>query len=377
MRPMSQSTDSARPFTAKSDGSRDHNSAFVNFDFYFVYPGDLDTRTGGYAYDKRLIEELGLLGLRVIPISLPHCSLDMSPAVRILVLEKLSAIPDGSMVMIDGLALGVLDRETTEVRHRLRLIALCHHPLAMESGLNPRQRSMLFESERSAFVNVHATLVTSDNTRRILMHDFAVPEDTITVAVPGTDRRGFSECNGRPPCLLTVGSLTQRKAHDILISALAELAWLDWQARFVGGEHFDQGWAQKLREQVAREHLERRIHFVGLVPDVDIEYQQADVFVLPSRFEGYGMVFAEALSAGLPVIATRAGAIPDLVPDTAGLLVAPDNPMALAEAIRHLLTTDGLRQQLQKGARACAVELPTWRDSAEKVFKLLKKVSQK
>ena len=132
-----------------------------------------------------------------------------------------------------------------------------------------------------------------------------------------------------------------------------------------------------MREQVAREHLERRIHFVGLVPDVDIEYQQADVFVLPSRFEGYGMVFAEALSAGLPVIAARAGAVPDLVPDTAGLLVAPDNPMALADAIHRLLTTNGLRQQLQKGARACAVELPTWRDSAEKVFKLLKKVSQK
>ena len=373
---MSRYNHSTSPFTAGTGGAREATSAAVNFELYFVYPGDLDTHTGGYAYDKRLIDELGLLGLQVNPVSLPHCSVDMSPAARLMVQEQLSAIPDGSVVVIDGLALGVLDRETTEVRHRLRLIALCHHPLALESGLNPSQQSWLFESERRALANVYATLVTSDNTRRILTRDFTVSEDTITVAVPGTDRRGFAECKGRPTCLLTVASLTQRKAHDILISALADLAGLDWQARFVGGDHFDKDWAQILRKQVAKEKLESRIHFAGLVPDVDIEYQQADVFVLPSRFEGYGMVFAEALSAGLPIIATRAGAVPDLVPDTAGLLVAPDNPGALAEAIHSVLTADGLRQQLQTGARACAEKLPTWRESAEKVFNLLREVSQ-
>ena len=93
-----------------------------------------------------------------------------------------------------------------------------------------------------------------------------------------------------------------------------------------------------LRAQVAAENLGHRIQFAGLVPDIEPEYQQADVFILPSRFEGYGMVFAEALSAGLPVIAAKAGAVPDVVPGTAGLLVAPDDPEALAEAfISYLL----------------------------------------
>ena len=93
------------------------------------------------------------------------------------------------MVVMDGLALGVLDRETTEVRHRLRLVALCHHPLALESGLNSAEQSRLFESERLALANVHATLVTSDSTRRILTDDFGVGEDSITVAcrVPTAD----------------------------------------------------------------------------------------------------------------------------------------------------------------------------------------------
>ena len=112
---------------------------------------------------------------------------------------KLAAIPEGSVVVMDGLALGVLDRETTEVRHRLRLVALCHHPLALESGLNSAEQSRLFESERLALANVHATLVTSDSTRRILTDDFGVGEDSITVAVPGTDRRPFAACTGCRP----------------------------------------------------------------------------------------------------------------------------------------------------------------------------------
>ena len=373
---MPRSTHSVRPAATKSDGTRNAHSLQSNSEFYLVYPGDLDTRTGGYTYDKRLIEELGQLGLRINPVSLPQCSPDMSQGARLMVQEKLVAIPEGSVVVIDGLALGVLDRETTEVRQRLRLVALCHHPLALESGLNSAEQSQLFESERRALANVHATLVTSDSTRRILTDDFGVCEDSITVAVPGTDRRPFAECAGSPPRLLTVGSLTRRKAHDVLISALADVAALDWEARFVGGDHFDAKWAQRLRAQVAAENLEHRIQFAGLVPDVEPEYQQADVFILPSRFEGYGMVFAEALSAGLPVIAAKAGAVPDVVPGTAGILVAPDDQDALAGAIHKLLTTAGLHQQLQQGARACAAELPSWRDTAEKVCRRLREVSQ-
>ncbi len=110
--------------------------------------------------------------------------------------------------------------------------------------------------------------------------------------------------------------------------------------------------------------LSQRIEFVGTVTDTQREYQQADVFVLPSRFEGYGMVFAEALAAGLPVIAANAGAVPEVVPESAGLLVPPDDATALANALRRMLTSSPLRQRLQSGARSAAQSLPSWEDSA-------------
>lgn len=86
------------------------------------------------------------------------------------------------------------------------------------------------------------------------------------------------------------------------------------------------------------------------------------------------MVFAEALAAGLPVIATRAGAVPDVVPESAGILVPADDPAALSEALRRLLTHDELRRQLQAGARSTAATLPDWRDTARQVAQLIETV---
>jgi glycosyltransferase involved in cell wall biosynthesis len=194
------------------------------------------------------------------------------------------------------------------------------------------------------------------------------------VALPGTDRVTFAPCEGDPIRLLTVASLIPRKAHDILIDALEPLTSLPWQARFVGGEDFDPDWAASLQEQVNSSGLSQRIEFAGRVADTGLEYQQADVFVLPSRFEGYGMVFAEALAAGLPVIAARSGAVPDVVPETAGLLVAPDDVDGLNAALQQILTSATLRQTLQASARKVAATLPSWTDTASLVARKLEEV---
>jgi len=161
-----------------------------------------------------------------------------------------------------------------------------------------------------------------------------------------------------------VASLTPRKAHDILIDALEPLKSLPWQARFVGGADFDPDWAAGLQERVNTSGLSQRIEFAGKVVDTTFEYQQADVFVLPSRFEGYGMVFAEALAAGLPVIAARSGAVPDVVPETAGILVSPNDSKQLSEALMQIINNEPLRRRLQDGARKAAVSLPDWADTA-------------
>ncbi|MGM0631573.1 MAG: glycosyltransferase family 4 protein [Pseudomonadota bacterium] len=343
---------------------------------YFAYPGRLDTPTGGYHYDRRLIDGMREVGLDVQPTALPEGFPFPDESARRGARKTLATLPDDAIVMIDGLALGVLDDVAEAEARRLRLIALCHHPLALESGLDASQQRAFRASEQRALQFTRAVVVTSDHTARILTAEYGVPMDCIVVARPGTERVPFSPCDGAPPQLLTVASLTRRKAHDVLIDALALVPHLPWQARFVGGTGFDPAWAAALQDRVNRARLQDRIRLVGAVDDLQTEYRQADLFVLPSRFEGYGMVFAEALAAGLPVIAARAGAVPDVVPDTAGLLVPPDDPKALGEAIRSLLTRESLRRELQAGARRAAATLPTWSDSARRVAQLIDEVRQ-
>ena len=347
----------------------------TDLSIYFAFPGDLETPTGGYRYDRRLISELRRMGINVETVALPHCSGMPNQPIQSSVQGTLAAIPDQAVVVIDGLAFGVMDNLAVAEAQRLRLVALCHHPLALETGLEERRRQALLVSERRALKCARATVVTSEHTSQILIDQFAVPAEKICVAPPGTDRVPFAPCDGDPIRLLTVASLTRRKAHDVLINSLAPLKALPWQARFVGGHDFDPAWARSLQDQANTLELSQRIHFAGTVEDTQLEYQQADVFVLPSRFEGYGMVFAEALAAGLPVLAGHSGAVPDVVPEAAGLLVPPDDTQALTEALQQILTGKALRQRLQAGARKAAATLPSWTDTATLVARKLEEVS--
>lgn len=347
-----------------------------NLSITFAYPGDLDTPTGGYRYDRRLIAELGNLGIKVNPISLPHCAPDPDPQSLKSIEQVLAALPDQAIVVIDGLAFGVLDDLAATEAQRIKLVALCHHPLALEAGLDEAQQQRLLESEQRALACARATIVTSEPTKQILIDQFAVPPDKIVVAQPGTDPVPFAPCDGNPLRLLTVASLTRRKAHDVLIESLAALSNLPWQACFVGSGDFDPAWSASLKARVRDLGLSERICFHGPVDDTQAEFQQADVFVLPSRFEGYGMVFAEALAAGVPIIAARAGAVPDVVPEEAGILVQVDDVPALTEALRSILTDDGLRRRLRDGARRAAVNLPRWTDTAAIIVRKLEEVAK-
>lgn len=348
----------------------------MKVNLYFAVPGDLDTLTGGYGYDRRLLTGLRQLGLQVEHHAL-HSSFPAPSAQALLSANQwLQSLPDGAVVMVDGLAFGVMDELAQPHAQRLRFVALCHHPLSLETGLSADEQRRLLVSEQKVLQLAAAIVVTSQRTRQTLIEQFAISADKITAVLPGTDRHGFAECRGEPPVLLAVATLTQRKAHDVLIRALAQLQQLPWQARFVGGGEFDPKWTAHLRQLVHTHGLEQRIVFVGALHDLRDEYRNADVFVLPSLFEGYGMAFAEALAYGLPVVAARAGAVPSVVPTTAGILVEPGSVDALYQALHLLLTDAALRQQLQQGARAAALQLPTWEQAAHAVNEVITKVSK-
>lgn len=340
-------------------------------DIYFAIPGDLNTLTGGYAYDRRLLAELHALGyaLQHLPLSRQFPQPDSQTLAD--TAQQFAQLPDGSLVIVDGLAFGVMENIAEREQERLKIVALCHHPLMLEAGLSDEQAQQLFISEQRALNAAHAVIVTSAITGNILNEQFSIPAAKITIAEPGTDQQEFALCKGTPPVLLTLATLTRRKAHDVLIDTLANIQHLPWNARFVGGMQFDPQWVAHLQHKVAVAGLQERIAFVGNVADTGSEYAAADIFVLPSLFEGYGMAFAEALSFGLPIVAARAGAVPSVVPDTAGILVQPDNAAALGDALHRLLSTPALRQELQAGAQAAAQSLPSWRDSANKVAALI------
>ena len=122
----------------------------------------------------------------------------------------------------------------------------------------------------------------------------------------------------------------------------------------------------KLQDSITRHRLTGRIETLGAVSSSRLAklFADADLFVLASRFEGYGMAYVEALSYGLPVIGTNAGAIPDTIPQGAGVLVPPDDHAALAAALRGVIVDTEQRRRLSEAALLAARTLPTWRESA-------------
>lgn len=331
----------------------------------FAIPGDLASPSGGYGYDRRMIEELGELGWRVQVLPLPGSFPKPDIADLAAATEAFARLPDGALVLVDGLAFGALPDLARREAKRLHLVALVHHPLALEDGLAPADAEVLRSSERVALAEARAMVATSNATARLLRDEFGVGR-TVSVAPPGTDRPAVAtgERDGSTPTILSVGALIQRKDHALLVDALASLADRRWRCRIVGSETAHPATARALRARIEAAGLGQRITLAGTVPDVGAEYRDADIFALPSRFEGYGMAFAEAMAHGLPVVGCRGGAVADVVPPRAGRLVEPGDHAGFTRALRMLLDDPALRRTLGTGARDAARALPTWAASA-------------
>ena len=330
---------------------------------HFVLPGDPETRSGGFLYDRRVIAALREAGWPVTEHALPDGFPFPSEAARAAAADLLATPPEGAAVVIDGLALGVLPAVVAAHSGRLRLIALVHHPLAEETGLDATSRARLFDGERGALAQVAGVVTTSRHTA-LGLRDYGVPAERIRVAEPGVEPAPLAKGSGEAaPVLLCVASLTPRKGHAVLIEALAMLRDHAWHLRCAGSEARDPACAESLRALVAAQDLGERIAWLGEADEAALSrlYDGADLFVLASHHEGYGMVLTEALMRGLPVVATSAGAIPEALPDAAARLVPPNDPPALAEALRPLIADATARADLAAAARRAREALPSWR----------------
>jgi glycosyltransferase involved in cell wall biosynthesis len=334
-------------------------------------PGDLATPTGGYTYDRRMIAELQGLGWRVRVVDLGNGFPRPGDAALAAASVRLKALPRAEPIVVDGLAFGAIPEIAADLSHTHRVIALVHHPLALETGLSAPEADWFRRRERAALTCTDDVIVTSPATARLLADDYGVAPESITVVLPGSERRAPArQERGNSDgtiSLLSVGAIIPRKGYDVLVAALAALADLPWRLTIAGDRSRDPETAARLDADIRSHGLAGRIDVLGAVTDarLDALYEAADLFVLASRFEGYGMAYAEALANGLPVVGTTAGAIVETVPDGAGLLVPPDDVVALTQALRRLIGDAHERARRASAARSAAASLPSWRAQAE------------
>ncbi|HVI27259.1 glycosyltransferase family 1 protein [Hansschlegelia sp.] len=341
-------------------------------EFILAAPGDLETPTGGYLYDARILRELSARGRPVRALALPDGFPTPSAGAIQRSLELLAAVPRDATLVVDGLAFGTLPADKLRVLRR-SLAALVHHPLALESGLSREDVERLEISERQALREASAIIVTSSATRRTLIERYRAAPERVHVAEPGVDPapRAIGNADG-PAVILSVGALVPRKNHENLARALALLGDLDWRWRIVGSDDRDPACARRLAGIVRELGLVERVSFLGAVPPGELEdaYADADLFALPSRHEGYGMAYAEALARGLPVIAGDGGAAPELVGPEAGALVEPDDVPGIASALRRLIEDPSARKVASDVAWTLGQGLPRWAHAAD-VFERL------
>jgi len=334
-----------------------------------VLPGDPATLTGGYLYDRRIVDGLRRAGwaVRVLPLAADFPS--ASPASIAAADGVLAAIPAGRTVVVDGLALAGLAATLERLSPRLRIVALVHHPVCDETGLDDPTAARLGRDERRAWRAARGVIVTSRWTARRVAAD-GIPAERIRVVEPGTDRPAPDGANGDraragdAPRLLCVATLTERKGHAVLLDALARHADRPWRLDCVGSAARDPATAARIHAQIERLGLGARVVLHGEVSRARLEalYRDARAFVLPSYLEGYGMAHADALAHGLPIVAAEAGALPETVGD-AGVLVPPGDVDALARALARVLDDDALHRALSARARERARALPTWDDA--------------
>lgn len=335
-----------------------------------VVPGPLDARTGGTIYDLRIVAGLQQGGWKVdvleLDASFPYPtsrSLEQADA-------AFAAIPTGSIVIVDSLALGAIPDLITREAERVRVVALVHQLLATAVGLDSNTMARFEEAEHRALKAAALVIVTSHAAQDLLAR-YAVASDRIVIIEPGTDAAPIARGSSAPSPLqlLSVATVHPGKGHEMLLESLAAVPCRSWHLTCAGSLTRNARTAGRLRDVVNSLGLGDRVSLVGALDQkaLAICYDAADVFVLATEQETYGMAVAEALACGLPVVATMTGAIPDLVGETAGLLVPVGDKQGLIDALRRVIEDPALRSSLAEGACRARQRLTSWDEASDRM----------
>lgn len=351
---------------------------------HFVMPGGVDdpsAPSGGNAYDRRVCLDLPGFGWGVHKHAVAGSWPRPDSAARAHLARTLRQLPDGSAVLLDGLvACGVPDIVVPEAE-RLRLAVLVHLPLGDETGLEPAMAAELDARERTVLRAVDAVVATSDwAVRRLVSHHGLDPE-RVHVAAPGADIAPLAPGTDGVSRLLCVAAVTPRKGQHRLVEALATVADLPWTCSLVGGTTQDPEYVAHLESLIRTHGLEDRLELAGprSGADLDASYAAADLMVLTSYAETYGMAVTEALARGIPVLASDVGGLPEAVgraPDggVPGILVPPEDPAAIAAELRGWFGEPDVRRRLKAAARGRRAALGGWASTAQSLAGVLRRL---
>ncbi len=348
---------------------------------HFVMPGTVDDPTkpsGGNTYDARVCLDLPAFGWQVHKHAIDGSWPQPSAAARAELARTLSEIADGSRVLLDGLVACAAPEIIAAETERLRLVVLVHLPLGDETGIDPGLAAELDARERRTLRSVPAIVATSEWAARRLVAHHGLAPDRVHVAAPGADIAPLAAGTDGVSRLLCVASVTPRKAQHRLVEALATLTDLNWSCVCVGGLGQDPEYVAEIRELIDRHGLGDRLQLVGpqAGAELDASYASADLLVLTSYAETYGMAVTEALARGIPVLATDVGGLPEAVgraPDGGmpGILVPPDNSAALAAELRGWFLDTDVRRRLRAAARGRRAALDGWAATARSLAGVL------
>lgn len=327
-------------------------------DVVFIVPGDIDTRTGGYIYDKRVAAGLRALGW----------SVEIRP-------PDLADVADGAITLIDGLALLSIRDDIARHGSRLRLVPLIHLPLALEAGLDREEAARRDAWEAEALGHARMAIATGRRTADQLVAR-GLARDRVALVPPGTDAAPLARgSHGDRVALVMVAALTSGKGHERLLRALALVPSPAWTLTCAGSTHRDPPTTSRVRGLIAELGFEDRVTLVG---ELDAEplaalYDRSEAFVFASAYETFGMAVAEAIARGLPVVGTDVGAAREIV-GAGGILVPPGQGALLADALARVITDADSRARLGERARAARTRLGSWEDASRAMADALMRV---
>ena len=338
---------------------------------------DPDRPSGGNVYDRRASCALTALGWFVhehaVRGSWPTPAQEDRAALRAVV----SDIPDGAVVLLDGLVASPAPEVLVPEARRLVLVVLVHMPLG-DAPPGQAVAEAARTSEAMVLSAAAAVVTPGESTRRWLLGRYSLQPDRVHVAEPGVDAADIAPGTSTGGELLCVAAVTPNKGHDVLLAALAMIRHLGWRCTCVGSLNRDPRFVDRLYRQAREDGIGGRVHFTGPLTGTALAaaYAGGDLLVLASRMESYGMVVTEALARGLPVVATSVGGLPQALGpesggDPPGLLVPPDSPSALAEALNAWLDDDELRRRLRQAAEQRRDTLFGWSATAERMSRVL------